>query len=97
MWIRRRACLAAHVECSAKSVDEFAIQEVMVELAKQATVQYSSVNICVGDVMDMPYNDNTFDVTISVFTTCNLPNKLLTKHFVELNRYSLNYGCYMLT
>ena len=52
----------------------------MVELAKQATVQYSSVNICVGDVMDMPYNDNTFDVAISVFVTCNLPNEVLTKH-----------------
>ena len=36
----------------------------MVELAKQATAQYSSVNICVGDVMDMPYNG---DVAISVY------------------------------
>ena len=78
------ACLAA--ECGAKSVDGFDIQEGMVELAKQATVQYSSVNICVGDVMDMRYNDNTFDVAISVFVTCNLPNEVLTKHFEELSR-----------
>ena len=55
-----RACLAA--ECDAKIVDGFDIQEGMVELAQQATAQYGSVNICVGDVMDMPYDDNTFDV-----------------------------------
>ena len=54
------ACLA--VECGAKSVDGFDIHEDMVELAQQATAQYGSVNICVGDVMDMPYDDNTFDV-----------------------------------
>ena len=78
------ACLA--VECGAKSVDGFDIQEGMVELAQQATAQYGSVNICVGDVMDMPYDDNTFDVAISIFVTCNLPIKALTKHFEELNR-----------
>ena len=81
------ACLA--VECGAKSVDGFDIQEGMVELAQQATAQYSSVtsvNICVGDVMDMPYDDNTFDVAISIFVTCNLPIEALTKHFEELNR-----------
>ena len=78
------ACLA--VECGAKSVDGFDIQEGMVELAQQATAQYGSVNICVGDVMDMPYDDNTFDVAISVFVTCNLPIEALTKHFEELNR-----------
>ena len=43
------------LECGAKSVDGFDIQEGMVELAQQATAQYSSVNICVGDVMNMPY------------------------------------------
>ena len=78
------ACLAA--ECGAKSVDGFDIQEGMVELAQQATAQYSSVNICVGDVMDMPYDDNTFDAAISIFVTCNLRIEALTKHFEELNR-----------
>ena len=78
------ACLAA--ECGAKSVDGFDIQVGMVELAKQATAQYSSVNICVGDAMDMPYDDDsTFDVAISIFVTCNLPIEVLTKHFEELN------------
>ena len=74
------------VECGAKSVDGFDIQEGMVELAQQATAQYSSVKICVGDVMDMPYDDNTFDVAISILVTCNLPIEALTKHFEELNR-----------
>ena len=84
------ACLA--VECGAKSVDGFDIQEGMVELARQATAQYSSVNICVGDVMDMPYDDNTFDVAISIFVTCNLPIEALTKHFEELNRVLMPGG-----
>ena len=78
------ACLAA--ECGAKSVDGFDIQEGMVELAKQVTAQYSSVNICVGDVMAMPYDDNTFDAAISIFVTCNLCIEALTEHFEELNR-----------
>ena len=58
----------------------------MVELAQQATAKYSSVNICVGDVTDMPYDDNAFDVAISIFVTCNLCIEALTKHFEELNR-----------
>ena len=40
------------------------------KLAKQAiaTAQYgSSVNICVGDVMKMPYDDNTFDIAMSLY------------------------------
>ena len=52
-----------------KSVDGFDIQEEMVELAKQATSQFSTVNIRVGDVMDMPYDDNTFDVALSFYIT----------------------------
>ena len=71
---------------SAKSVVGFDIHEEMVELAQQATAQYSSVKICVGDVMDMPYDDNTFDVAISILVTCNLPIEALTKHFEELSR-----------
>ena len=84
------ACLAA--ECGAKSVDGFDIQEGMVELAKQATAQYSSVHICIGDVIDMPYGDNTFEVAISIFVTCNLPIEVLTKHFEKLNRVLIPGG-----
>ena len=58
-------CGSGHWCCKAakygpKSVDGFDIQEDMVKLAKQATSQFSTVNICHGDVMDMPYGDNTF-------------------------------------
>ena len=78
-------CLEA-VKCGAKSVDGFDIHEGMVKLAQRATAQYSSVSICVGDVMDMPYDDNTFDVAISILITCNLPADALKRHFDELNR-----------
>ena len=58
-------------QSGAKSVDGFDIQEDMVQLAKHATSQFSTVNIRVGDVMNMPYDDNTFDVALS-FYICNL-------------------------
>ena len=77
-------CEAA--KCGAKSVDGLDVHEGMVEVAQQATAQYSSVNICVGDVMDMPYDDNTFDVAISILVTCNLHPEALKKHFEELRR-----------
>ena len=38
--------------CGAKSVDGFDKQDKMVELAKQATSQFNTVNIRVGDVMN---------------------------------------------
>ena len=77
-------CEAA--ECGAKSVDGFDIQKDMVELAKKTTAQYSSVNIRVGDVMAMPYDDNSFDVAISIYVTCSVTFETLTKHFEELHR-----------
>ena len=58
-------------QSGAKSVDGFDIQD-MVQLAKQAISQFSMVNIHVGDVMDMPYDDNIFDVALSVCVTCGL-------------------------
>ena len=54
----------------AKSVHGFDIHEEMVQLAKQTTSQFSTVNIRVGDVMDMPYDDNTFDVAVGIHVTC---------------------------
>ena len=47
-------------QSGARSVDGFDIQEDMVRLAKQATSQFGTVNIHAGDVMDMPYDDDTF-------------------------------------
>ena len=70
----------------AKRVDGFDKHEKMMELAKQATSQFDTVNIRSGDVMNMPYDDNTFDVAISIFVTCELPIEIIPKHFKELHR-----------
>jgi len=70
----------------AKSVDGFDISEEMVQLAKQATSQFSTVNIRVGDVMKMPYDDNVFDVALSFFVTIVLRLEAFISHFKELYR-----------
>ena len=64
-------------ESGAKSIDGFDIQEEMVKHAKQATSQFSTVSTCVGDVMNMPYDDNTFDVVISFYVTCAFDLRLV--------------------
>jgi len=78
-------CVTA-AQYGAKSVDGFDIQPEMVELAKQATSHLNMVHIQVGDAADMPYNDDSFDVAISLFVTCNLSPEGFVKHFQELNR-----------
>ena len=79
-------CVTA-AEYGAKSVDGFDIQPEMVELAKQATSHLQDmVHIQVGDAADMPYDDDSFDVAISLFVTCNLPKEICLKHFKELDR-----------
>jgi len=78
-------CITA-AQCGAKSVDGFDIQPEMVELAIQATSHLDMVHIQVGDAADMPYDDDSFDVVISLFVTCNLPYKVCLKHFKELYR-----------
>ena len=70
----------------AKTVEGFEIQEGMVELAKQATSHLDMVHIQVGDAADMPYDDASFDVAISLFVTCNLSPEAFEKHFQELYR-----------
>ena len=71
-------CLAA--QYGAKSVDGFDIQPEMVELAKQATSHLQDmVHIQVGDAADMPYDDDSFDVAISLFVTCWSHTKLYTR------------------
>ena len=45
----------------------------MVELAKQATSSLNTVSIQLGDIKDIPYDDNTFDIALSIFVTCELP------------------------
>ena len=73
-------------QSGATSIDGFDIQEDMVQLAKQATSQFSAVNIRVGDVMDMPYGDNTFDVALSFYVTCGLRLEACISHFTEMYR-----------
>ena len=58
----------------------------MVELAKQATSEFRRVKIQLGNVMNMPYDDNTFDIALSLYVTCELPVEILPKHFKELYR-----------
>jgi len=78
-------CVTA-AQYGAKSVDGFDIQPEMVKLAKQATSHLDMVRIQVGDAADMPYDDDSFDVALSFFVTCNLPPDSFTKHFQELRR-----------
>ena len=83
-------CQAA--QCGAKSVDGFDKQEKMVDLAKQAIAQFNTVNIQLGDVMNTPYDDNTFDIALSTFVTCELPIEVIPKHFEELYRVLIPGG-----
>ena len=76
----------------AKIIDGFDKQEKMVQLAKQATSKFSMVNIKLGDVAIMPYDDNTFDIALSVHVTCELPIEILSKHFKELHRVLIPGG-----
>ena len=78
------SCVAAKYD--AKSVDGFDIQEEMVELAKQATYQFSTVTVSVGDVMDMPYDDNSFDVALGFYVTCALRPKACVNLFKGIHR-----------
>ena len=73
-------------QCGAKSIDGFDKQEKMVELAKQATSPFNTVSIQLGDIMNMPYNDNAFDIALSLFVTCKLPIDMISKHFNEMFR-----------
>ena len=44
------------------------------------------VSIQLGDIMNMPYDDNTFDIALSIYVICELPIETLSKHFSELHR-----------
>ena len=73
-------------KCGAKSVDGLDMHEEMVELAKQATSQYSMVTITNGDLKDMPYDDNMFDVVISIYITLASQNETCISLFKEIYR-----------
>ena len=76
----------------AQTVHGFDIQEEMVELAKQTTSNLDMVHIQVGDAADMPYDDASFDVAISLLVTCNLSPEAFKRHFKELYRVLVPSG-----
>ena len=78
-------CVTAAQYGANKNNSDFDIQPEMVKLAKQATSHLQDmVHIQVGNAEDMPYDDDSFDVAITLFVTCNLPCKVFLKHFKEL-------------
>jgi len=73
-------------QCGPKSVDGFDIQEDMLAIARKSTSQLSVVNIQLGDVMDMNYSNDTFDVAMCMYVTCSVPAETLRMLFKELYR-----------
>ena len=81
---------AAH--CEPKSVDGFDIQEDMLAIARKTTSKFSTVNIRVGDVVNMPYENDTFDVAMIMYVTCSVATETLRSLFKELHRVLLPGG-----
>ena len=78
-------CVVA-AQYGANTVHGFDIQEDMVKRATEVTCHTNNIHIKVGDVADMPYKNDKFDVAISLFVTCNLSPNTYSKHFHELYR-----------
>ena len=64
----------------------------MVELAKQTTSHLDMVHIQIGDAADMPNDDASFDVAISLLVTGNLSPEAFEKHLQELHRVLVPNG-----
>ncbi|XP_065886070.1 uncharacterized protein [Dysidea avara] len=73
-------------DCDAKSVDAFDLSEEMVKAAKQATSDHSNVTVRVGDIRNMPYDDNSFEVALSIYITCSVRKDTFIAHYKELHR-----------
>ena len=80
----------------AKAVHGFDIDEEMIQLAKQTASQFDAVNVCVGDVRHMPYDDNMFDFALGMYVTCNLPAEVCIALFKEIHRVLVPGGKAML-
>ena len=52
----------------AKTVHGFDIQEEIVKLAKQITSHLDMIHIQVGDAANIPYDDASFDVALSLYS-----------------------------
>lgn len=65
------------------------IQEEMIEEArirvKNANL-LNQVDFKVGDIAQMPYQDNFFDKVLSINVVCNLPHANIDNHFSEISR-----------
>ena len=70
----------------AKSVYGFDLNEEMVKIAKQFTSQFTTINLCTGDVRNMPYSDNMFDVVFGLHVTIVLPIEVCASLFKEIHR-----------
>ena len=80
----------------AKAVHGFDIDEEMVKLAKQTASQFNTINVCVGDVRQMPYNDNMFDFVLGMHVTCALQIEACATFFKEIHRVLVPGGKAML-
>ena len=80
----------------AKSIYAFDIDEEMVQLAEQFTSQFTTINLCVGNVKNMPYSDNMFDVAMGIHTVVALPAEVCISLFKEIYRVLVPGGKAML-
>ena len=80
----------------AKAVYGFDIDEEMLRLAKETASQFNAINVCVGDVRHMPYNDNMFDIALGMHVTCALQAEVCTTFFKEIYRILVPGGKAML-
>ncbi len=65
------------------------IQPDMIKRAKLAASKANdnlNLSFLVGNVKNLPYEDNTFDAAISINVGCNLPEDVFKGHFEELYR-----------
>ena len=70
----------------AKSVYGFDLNEEMVQIAKQFTSKFTTINLCTGDARNMPYHDNMFDVVFGLHVTIVLPAEVCISLFEEIYR-----------
>ena len=60
------------VQHGAKVVHGFDLDEEMVKLTKQSASQFDEISVCVGDVKNMPFNDNIFVWGCMLLAICQL-------------------------
>ena len=84
------------VQYGAKAVYGFDIDEEMIQLARETASQFNAINVCVGDVRHMPYDDNMFDFALGMHVTCALQAEVCAIFFKEIHRVLVPGGKAML-